>query len=369
MIRQIKYAWNDFRKNMGFYLLFGIEMAVMTFFICASIGSMLRYYDDTILYKQYLDQEVYYFHDKTTDSQLNAIFKSENKLVPEFRDIFLEMLHDEEVICYIYFSYGVSEDFYNLHYKYFSAEKHFTSSDFDDAHDYSSCIVSSDLKEEAEVNPEYDNGIFKSVIVGIMDEDAGYGYQSIGNVYKYSDKTIYAINDYFLESIISIDTFDEMLGNLKIACSEEKAQYYYDLLKDTGSFVLELRPYREYYDFVAQLHLEGAKVNALLALFIMVIVMISLFCQLLVIIDRQMIEYAIHLYFGASLKDIIYRFILQLLPSYLFSFLPIGIYINAFGLRILFWLILVMAVLFSIVIGLLIYKLKKQNMLEIIRSY
>lgn len=382
---QIKNAYKDMRKNWGFYGLMFVQLVICFTLFSYSFVSVIKLSDGLRQLNDLAEESSFVLIDSTSENQISKIFGAEDGMFEKLKGIFdyLEENNVRYMLNWHYndaspdgttiYEYTVNQEFLDLNHIQVCEGRLFQEEDYTISGDLVPVLVGKDLQEEYPLGHTFtyqDADLVEECtakVVGIMDEDAArfnigfFENESLNNaILKPFSKKM------FLKGK-NMASLDMALGGMVFITNAKTANRIAKYIENTETFSKELETMKDLLKEISERHKPQMEFQIFILILVFVFVVFGFVSWMLVMMEKNMVEYAIHIYCGARVEMIAFRMTLQVFTLSILAMLP-SLLLYHFS-RISMVTCLLPVVLCLVMTIVVVRKLKNTNMVQTIRRY
>lgn len=382
-MKQLKYSFRDIKNNKGFYLSTVIQLAITFLIIGNALTQTFGLMSGLQKLSELSEKKSYVMVDSTTEAQLNKIFDNEEQSVDKLRQFFKEI----ESLDNIYISWKYSMMTYNNAYNVtrLTANKNFLDlygikickgrmfSEDDYCYDDNAVpiLVGYELQSVYELGKTYiisDGGIDIEVeVVGVLKNNSSYLRLGDFGEESLNDTIILPFSSERLIKSEQISDYDMALQSIIFIPDDNKSiEVISLLLQNTDTFFMHFEKLDENLQELVDYLRPQIEYEIVISGIILFFAMIGFVSNLIIMINNSMIEYAVHMFCGASIVDLIKRILIQSGLVMLISLIPTVIF---YRWKIVLWLLVIGVFLFVLIIPFILATLRKKKVTDVIRRF
>lgn len=385
---QLKYAIRDLKNYLKFYLVIAIQLLI-TFLLFAYSFSQILYLQNGMKDLQELaEKQSFVAYDDTSDDRVSVLFQNELETISKLQQIFT-YLNSMDISYLLNWSYSfmlneggvtlrqqnVDQGFMDLYQLELIKGSLFKEADYGMRNEKPiSVIVGYELQElyrygEIYTFTDAGTGIeFEGEVVGILRKNSTY--MDLNDFSEISLDRTYLI-PFSMERLIqkgSVSDYDMALQSLVIISDDSrKIEELNEYIAGTETLSIQFVKMKEALQEFVNYMTPQIQYQVSIAIFILIFTIFGLISNLLLIINKNLVEYSIHIHCGAEMKDIVLRILLQVMIVMLISIFPVFL---LYGISLItLAIVLIMMVLTIVVMPIVIVKLNSENMIQIVRRY
>ena len=337
---QLKYVYRDIKRNYFRYIRNVLQMMLSLIILAYSLQAAITMFDGIRKVDSLRKQNCYRLADTTSESKFEELLNKPGVVKNVAKDIF-NYIDLNDITYFVSWNYDngnidgnvVKQYTMSQNYvEYFSFDLYsgslFKNEDYYSENEIVPIIIGNELKEKYKLNKCYtffdgENNPFNGKVIGILKEGESYVEFNSFSEIKLDYSIISPFNICKISKRDCFSDLDMSLNSLLFISSEDQAKDIIGIVNDSDSYSMELQLIRDYVENIVDVFrpqfMYGLELSGLI-LFFSIISIIS-YCHLL--IEKNMIEFAVHIHCGAQIKDIISRIILNILFIELIAMLPI----------------------------------------------
>ncbi len=387
-IRLLIFSLRDIKKNLRTYLVFGVQLIVIFILSGFTFAQITDIVGGINKLNALSMSSAYTIWDSTPSDKVDEIMANEEDYLDRMKSMFYQAQKSDA-----YFVWGyqagftdvsdilveekiANEKFFSVNNFKMSEGRSFDKDDFKSSpDDVIPIIVGYNLKDIYKLNNTYDFEIggdsvpCKGKIIGVLEYNSSYpDLSTLGHEYSLNNSYIVPLSDSFIQNNASVPDLDMGLNSMFLFSNDEaktaSLQKYFD---EQDVFSYTLVPV----ETAVESYIDMLRPQLLYQLFISVIILtfsiIGMISSLSLIVSKNMHDYGIHILLGAREIQIYLRIVFQVFIIILAAFIPV---VFLFGISIDCILVLLLGILIgAITLVYPLYKLKKCNIIDILRKY
>lgn len=382
---QIKKAYEDMRKNFGFYGLMFVQLVICFTIFSYSLVSVIKLSDGLRQLHDLAQESSFVLRDSTSENQISKIFEDEERTFEKLEGIFdyLEKNNVKYILNWSYekdspngtlFSeYTVNQEFLNLNNIQVCEGRLFKEEDYNIDGNQVPVLVGADLQEEYPLGKTFtyrdedSREECTAKVVGIMDEHATRF--DIG--FFENESLNHAILKPFSKNLFlkgkNLASLDMALGGMVFIANAKDANQIAKYIEKTETFSMRLETVEDLLKEISERQKPQMEFQIFITCLVFVFVVFGFISWMLVMMEKNMVEYAIHIHCGASAERIAFRIAVQVVTLSILAMLP-SLLMYRFS-RVSMVACLLPVILCLVMTMVVIRKLKTTNMVQTIRRY
>lgn len=382
---QIKNAYKDMRKNFGFYGLMFVQLVICFTLFSYSFVSVIKLSDGLRQLNDLAEESSFVLIDSTSENQISKIFDDEDRMFEKLKGIFdyLENKNVRYILNWSYDDYSpngtpiseytINQEFLDLNNIQVCEGRLFKEEDYNISGNQVPVLVGKDLQEEYQLGQTftYQDGDLgeecTAKVIGIMDEHATrfdigfFENESLNNaILKPFSKKM------FLKGK-NMASLEMALGGMVFITNAKDANQIAKYVEETETFSMELETVEDLLKEISDRQKPQMEFQIFVLLLVFVFVVFGFVSWMLVMMEKNMVEYAIHIHCGASVEMIAFRMTVQVFTLSILAMIP-SVLLYHFS-RISMVTCLLPVVLCLVMTIVVVRKLKNTNMVQTIRRY
>ncbi len=382
---QIKNAYKDMRKNWGFYGLMFVQLVICFTLFSYSFVSVIKLSDGLRQLHDLAQESSFVLRDTTSENQISKIFDDEDRMFKRLEGIFdyLEKKNIRYMLNWSYQDYSpngtqiseytVNQEFLDLNNIQVCEGRLFKEEDYTISENQVPVLVGKDLQEEYPLGQTFtyqDGDLGKECtakVIGILDEHATrfdigfFENETLNNAIMkpFSKKRI-------LESK-NMASLDMALGGMVFIANAKDANQIEKYIEKTKTFSKKLETVEDLLKEISERQKPQMEFQIFILILVFIFVVFGFVSWMLVMMEKNMVEYAIHIHCGANVERIAFRMTVQVFTLSILAMIP-SILLYHFS-RISMVTCLLPVVLCLVMTIVVVRKLKNTNMVQTIRRY
>lgn len=374
------------------FIVFFIQFTITLLLVAYSLLQIIKLVNGLEQVESLKDAKAYIASDSTQDAKVREINSRESRLesIEKLKEFYFYLSNLDEIEQYTIFGYdigynslGILETQKTANKKFFDMFKFkviegrlFNNDDFIvDSEETVPVLIGYNLKECYNIGDTYtfSNGgtgkEFKGKVIGILQYNSSY--PDIYNIYNkivLNDTYIIPLNlDYMMENS-GVSDFDMAINSTVLfSTNAQIIKNIENVYKSYNLFNVKFIPIQESLNEFIEYMKPQIIYELVIAFIIIIFAAIGMISSMILIVNRNMKEYTIHILCGAQIGDIIKRIVLQILLLLVLAIIPILLLFNNLQT-------IVYTLIFDICIGAVIlippiYKLESLKIIDMIRRY
>ena len=382
---QIKNAYKDMRKNFGFYGLMFVQLVICFTLFSYSFVSVIKLSDGLRQLHDLAQESSFVLRDSTSENQISKIFDDEDRMFKKLEGIF--DYFDKKNVRYILnwsyekdspngtliSEYTVNQEFLDLNNIQVCEGRLFKEEDYNISGNQVPVLVGKDLQEEYQLGQTFtyrdedSREECTAKVVGIMDEHATrfdigfFENESLNNaILKPFSK------NRFLKGK-NLASLDMALGGMVFITNAKDANQIAKYIEKTETFSMRPETVEDLLKEITERQKPQMEFQIFILVLVFVFVVFGFVSWMLVMMEKNMVEYAIHIHCGASVEMIAFRMTVQVFTLSILAMIP-SMLLYHFS-RISMVTCLLPVVLCLVMTFVVVRKLKNTNMVQTIRRY
>jgi len=384
MLKQIKYALLDIKGSKRVSILFLIQMIIVFLLVCSTITDCRRVLSGINRLDKLKNSKAYINEDGTSNAKIDALIADEINSVPKLKILYNYIVENNNIEKYTKFEYQTPYsingktiiestankmffDFYDI--KVIEGSN-FEDSDFNNDTEVIPILVGYNLKEKyklGEIYTEKDSATSKDVkykVIGVLENNSYY--PSLIDIGRNLDLNYTFFRPLNINSMNSFSSMDMAISSTVVFSEDEKLlQSIEKKSVDLELFSMNYTSIQDrVYDFLGPFK-KKMEYQVFIAVIVLIFAGISMVLNLTTMISKKMREFSIHLICGGTINSIVYRILWQVIISLIISLIP-TIIVFKFTINVLYT-ILVACICLMLIMYIPYVKIKKTNIVELVR--
>lgn len=386
---QIKNACSDMRKHVGFYGIMFVQLVICFTLFSYSLVSVIKLSDGLRQLHDLARESSFVLLETTSENQIAKIFDDEERAFEKLEGIFAyleennvrymvnwryEWGYEEDAPNRIPISeYTVNKEFLDLNNIQVCEGRMFEEEDYQISGNQVPVLVGKDLQEEYQLGQTftYQDGDLGeecvAKVVGILNEHA-----TRFNIGFFENETLNnaILKPFSVEMFLkgkNMASFDMALGGMVFITDAKTANQVAEYIEKTETFTFELETVDDMLKEISERHKPQMEFQIFILVLVFVFVVFGFVSWMLVMMEKNMVEYAIHIHCGASVEMIAFRMTEQVFLLSILAMIPSMLLYHFSRISMITCLLpVVLCLVMTIVV---VRKLKNTNMVQTIRRY
>jgi len=382
-MKQLKYSLRDIRNHKGFYLSTTIQLTITFIILGYALTQIFVLSNGMQKLNSLSEKDTYVIRDTTTDAQLEKIYSNTEQSLDKLR-LFFEKIDNYEDI-YIYWKYHIpverntyetisltaNKNFLNLYGIETCKGRMFLDEDYQYSDDCLPVLIGYDLQHLYKLGETYiisdGSREVEAKVIGILKNNSTYLSLSDFSEISLNNTIVFPFSQERLLQSEEIPDYDMALQSMiMISDGKESLEKISLSLQETDTFFMRFEKLDQSLKKLVDYLSPQIEYEIIIASIILFFSMFGLISNLFVMMNNNMVEYAVHMYCGASVYDIIKRILIQIGLVIIVSLIPIVIFCRW---KVILSLLGIAVLLFVFVMPFIFNRLCKQKVTDVIRRF
>lgn len=359
-------------------------MVIVFLLVNSSIIQIIRVNDGINRLQKLKDNKAFVNRDATSNGKIDALIADEKNSIPKLKELYSYIVNNDKTSSYSKFEYETAEKIQGNTIIQSTANKRFfesydikviegtmfNESDFTSNSDIIPIVVGYNLKDRYKIGQTYlerDLDTNKDItykVIGILEYNSSY--PSLVDIGKETDLNYTFFKPLNINLVNEFSSIDMAISSTVIFTKDQKdVRDIEEKSAELGLFSMEYKPIQEDIDTYVDYFHKKIAYQIFISLIVLFFAAISMALNLTTMISKNIKEFSIHMICGAEIRSIFQRLLWQLLIILSIALIPTEIF---YGINVSLVYTIIIACIISLIIMSVPYiKLKRTNIIELVR--